>query len=333
MQNKKNLEVLKVILELSQNADLKVFVVGGAVRDLILLKQSAEANAISGEQNIIPKINLPDIDLLMNSDIYKFSEVLEETKVCKVKVHKQFLTAKLEFSDGLSFDLVQTRSESYLSSGSLPIVKVGDFEADTKRRDFTVNTLKLSLEDYLDCVVQDFSLTKVRAAVIDQAQGLEDLEQGLIRTLHAESFRDDPTRIFRALRYKGRLNGQLEEQTQAQLHLAIQDQYLNNISEVRVLNELIKIIAEPSFEKIKNDFEIFSLAINQIFSAKDLEVLQLERSLNQSNQVLSRDDTMILLLDALGIEKAESIFVRMQIAKELRKKLIAIHKQAQGSGQ
>lgn len=333
MQNKKNLEVLKVILELSQNADLKVFVVGGAVRDLILLKQNAEAKNISSSQKLLTNINLPDVDLLMNSDIYKFSEVLEETKLCRVKVHKQFLTAKLEFSDSLSFDLVQTRSESYLSSGTLPIVKIGDFEADTKRRDFTVNTLKLSLEDYLDCLVQDFSLTKVRSAVIDQAQGLEDLEQGLIRTLHAESFRDDPTRIFRALRYKGRLNGKLEKQTQAQLQLAIQARYLNNISEVRVLNELIKIIAEPSFEKIKNDFDIFNIAIDQIFSAEDLVLLQLKRSVNQPDQVLTREQTMILLLSALGIENAEGIFVRMQIAKELRKKLIAIHKQSQGSEQ
>ncbi len=333
MQNKRNLEVLKVILELSQNADLKVFVVGGAVRDLILLKQKAEAMTISSGQNLLPKINLPDVDLLMNSDIYEFSEVLVKNHLCKVKIHKQFLTAKLEFSDGLSFDLVQTRSESYLNSGSLPIVEAGNFDTDTKRRDFTVNTLKIALEDFVDCIANDLPLAKVKSAVIDHSQGLRDLEQGFIRTLHVESFRDDPTRIFRALRYKGRLNGQLEEQTRTQLHLAVKNQYLNNISEVRVLNELIKIIAEPSFEKIKIDFEIFSLAINHIFTAKDLELLRLKRSLKQPQQVLSREETMILLLSALGIEKAEEIFLRMQIAKELRKKLITNHKQDQGSAQ
>ena len=116
----------------------------------------------------------------------------------RVTVHTAFGTSTVRWQD-MRVDLARTRSETYARPGSLPAVEPAGIEADLLRRDFTVNAMALRLGN--------------GDSLLDPAGGRGDLERRVIRVLHRESFRDDPTRIFRAVRYAARLGFELDPET------------------------------------------------------------------------------------------------------------------------
>lgn len=203
--------------KIASEHDFKLYLIGGIVRDMLL------------------NIENLDIDITVEGDAIEFAHFLE--KECNAKIiseHKDFGTVKVKF-DGESIDFASTRSESYPKKGHLPHVdKIGcSLNEDVIRRDFTINSLALSLNQ------ENF------AHLIDYVNGFEDLKAKRIKILHDKSFIDDPTRIIRALKYSTRLGFEIEEKT-----LELQNEYLNTVnydmSYKRVKQEIKKTFEQNS---------------------------------------------------------------------------------------
>ena len=145
-------------------------------------------------------------------------------------VHHRFGTATV-VSQGATVDLVTARRETYRQPGALPDVQPGDIADDLARRDFTVNAMALPL-------------TGSDTRLVDPHGGRADLDAGIIRTLHPGSFRDDPTRMMRAVRYSSRLDFQLADTTVMELQHALAANALSTISADRIRHELDRISAE-----------------------------------------------------------------------------------------
>ncbi|MBI4307217.1 MAG: CCA tRNA nucleotidyltransferase [Chloroflexi bacterium] len=194
----------------------RLYVVGGAVRDLLLGRP------------------LVDVDVVVEGDAASLAQRVAQQVGGQVETHGRFGTAKI-VRNGQALDLASARTEKYARPGALPTVQPGTLAQDLARRDFTINALALAL-------------TPPHAgALIDPFAGQKDLEAGLVRVLHDRSFIDDATRIFRAVRYEQRLGFHMEPQTEA---LARRDvPYLDTISGDRIRNEIELLLREDVPEK------------------------------------------------------------------------------------
>ncbi len=184
-----------------------VYLVGGAVRDLLLGRGRS------------------DVDLVVVGDPVALAERLGGDAVAAAE---RFGTAKVEL-DGHEVDIATARTETYPHPGALPVVEpTGDIEADLGRRDFTVNAMAARLGD--------------GARLVDPHGGRTDLDQRLLRVLHSDSFADDPTRAIRAARYASRLGFVVEPGTEALLRSTD----LGTVSEDRRWAELTRLAEEDA---------------------------------------------------------------------------------------
>jgi tRNA nucleotidyltransferase (CCA-adding enzyme) len=189
-----------------------VWVVGGAVRDLLLGRDPLE------------------LDLVVEGDAVPVARRAAGRLGGEVVVHDRFGTATVR-GGGVAFDLASARREAYPRPGALPEVELGaPLEDDLARRDFTVNTLALRLADG--------TLTGWPGAE-------EDLAAGLLRVLHDTSFRDDPTRLLRMARYAGRLGFEPEPWTGALAADAVSGGALGTVTGERLGAELRLLAREP----------------------------------------------------------------------------------------
>ncbi len=194
----------------------RVYLVGGAVRDLLLGKP------------------VLDIDLVVEGDAIALATELSKNYKVSLTIHKPFLTANLK-SKELNVDVATARSESYARPGALPTARRASLQDDLKRRDFSINAVAVSLNK------DDFG------ALIDIYGGLSDLKAKLVRVLHDKSFTDDATRIWRAMRYEQRLGFEIESET---LRLLKRDlDRLETISGERIRYELECVLSEAYPEK------------------------------------------------------------------------------------
>ncbi|HEX6688541.1 MAG TPA: hypothetical protein VF085_07750 [Solirubrobacterales bacterium] len=181
-----------------------VYLVGGAVRDLLLGHGRA------------------DIDLVIEGDATALAGRLGG----KVVEHERFATAKVHLGEH-EVDIATARSETYPRPGALPEVEpTAGIAADLSRRDFTINAMAIPLR-------RDPEL-------IDPHRGQADLEAGLLRVLHSRSFEDDPTRALRAARYTARFGLELEPDT-AEL---LSQTDLSTVSADRREAELLRLAGE-----------------------------------------------------------------------------------------
>jgi tRNA nucleotidyltransferase (CCA-adding enzyme) len=156
-----------------------VYLVGGAVRDLLLGRGRA------------------DIDLVVEGDPGALAAALGAEPLA---AHERFGTLKLRL-DGEEIDIAAARRETYAAPGALPTVELGaPIRTDLARRDFTVNAMAIPLAEPRE--------------LIDPHDGQADLDRGLLRVIHDASFVDDPTRAIRAARYAARFGLELEERTE-----------------------------------------------------------------------------------------------------------------------
>ncbi|WP_434641229.1 CCA tRNA nucleotidyltransferase [Thermoanaerobacterium thermosaccharolyticum] len=190
--------------------------VGGYIRDKIL---NLESN---------------DIDVTVEGDGIKYALMLNEFLNGEIEVHEKFKTAKIK-ADKYIIDVVSARKEYYTHSGMLPNVELADIVEDIKRRDFTINMLAFDVKEN---------------KIIDLYNGLDDIKNKLIRVVHDKSFNDDPTRIFRALRYSVRLDFKLEPHTELLLNQSIVNGDIDNLSTDRIMNEIYLILSEKNPETI-----------------------------------------------------------------------------------
>ncbi len=159
-----------------RSAGQPVYLVGGAVRDLLL-----------GHGRV-------DIDLVVEGDAAGLAARLG----ADVVEHERFATAKARL-DGHEVDIASARNEVYLHPGALPEVEPSSLGDDLARRDFTINAMAIPLGR--------------EPILIDPHGGRDDLAAGLLRVLHPRSFADDPTRALRAARYAARFGFALEAET------------------------------------------------------------------------------------------------------------------------
>jgi tRNA nucleotidyltransferase (CCA-adding enzyme) len=160
-----------------------VYLVGGAVRDLLLGRARA------------------DVDLVVEGEAAALAERLGGASAR----HERFGTVKVEVQ-GHEVDIATARTETYPEPGALPVISPArGIEQDLARRDFTINALAIPLGE---------------PRLIDPFEGRGDLERGLLRVLHDRSFVDDPTRAIRAARYASRFGFLLEPGTEELLRRA-----------------------------------------------------------------------------------------------------------------
>ncbi len=211
------LALIQCVSDAAEKLDMPVYIVGGVVRDLLLDRP------------------VMDFDIVAGGDAMLLGRQLVADHGGKLTVHSRFFTAKWEPSDGTQLDLISARSETYSAPAALPDVTPGSIEDDLHRRDFTINTLALRLDG------------EHRGELLDLCGGLQDLFARRIRTLHERSFIDDPTRIFRGIRFEQRFGFLFEPDTLRQLLEQLAG--IADLTGQRIWHELKLFCTEPYPEK------------------------------------------------------------------------------------
>ncbi len=209
--------VRNFILAVGRLADeegVAVYLVGGMVRDLFLTATHF------------------DLDLVVEGDGVVFARRCARYFDWPLVVHERFGTATLKGPGDFKADIVTARREVYERPGALPRVFSGGLRDDLFRRDFTVNAMAICLN------------RSRWGVLVDPYGGQQDLRSRRIAVLHSQSFRDDPTRILRAMRFEQRLGFRLEPETQAWLKRAVGQGMLRAVSPHRLRDELILFFKE-----------------------------------------------------------------------------------------
>jgi len=250
------LRLFSIVGKVAKQQGISAYIVGGTVRDLFL---------DTGEKN-------RDVDFVLEGDSEAFAVAVAESIKGEVRLFPSFLTAKLikleVFSELTEVDFASARQETYSSPGSLPEVRISDIRRDLRRRDFSINAMAINLEK-LGAWVDEGSLRReaLQEVTLDLFDGLKDLSRGFIRVLHERSFKDDPTRLFRACRYATRVDGCLEPETEALAKSALQSGVLEDIDAYRKFKELKKVFYEEKFFSVfKNMLELELFKHYPVFS-------------------------------------------------------------------
>ncbi len=217
-------------------AGVPLYLAGGIVRDLLLEKP------------------VQDIDLVVEGDAIRFARSLAKTHGGRVTVHPKFGTATWQLPLELTghgmtqntLDFATARTEIYEQPGALPVVQRSSLRSDLRRRDFTINAMAVQLG------------TDRAGEVIDPYGGVDDLQKGLVRVLHSKSFLDDPTRMFRAIRYSRRYEFALAQSTRRLFS-----------------GEALRILATLSGERLRHELELILDESGADLMLKDAESLHL----------------------------------------------------------
>lgn len=279
--------------KICQYLGFQSYIAGGFVRDLIL------------------GIDSTDIDIVVVGDAIKVAKLFCQEYNGEIKVFEKFQTATVETSDNFKIDFVSARQEFYERPGALPQVTLGTIKDDLKRRDFTINSMAISLNS------EDFG------EIIDYFNGQKDLQNRQIRVLYNISFIDDPTRIFRAIRFEQRLGFDIEENTTRYIEEAINNGVFENISFERITRELLFSLKEASRGSIINRFYelgIFNILYPQLSIDKDT----IDR-LKKVSQTSSDEDivliSLLILFENTNIEDLKLIFEHIKLSREYKKKI------------
>jgi tRNA nucleotidyltransferase (CCA-adding enzyme) len=269
-------DFLQPLLERAYELQTPVYLVGGCVRDLLL-----------GRPHL-------DIDIVIEGSALPLARSAAKTYKAKLTSHPQFLTHVLEFKNGRHLDIATARTETYAEPAALPVVEPASLQEDLYRRDFSINAIALSLN------------RTDQGHIWDPFGGLEDLEAKKIRVLHAQSFKDDPTRIFRAARFAGRFGYELEWRTREWLNEAIGLQLPATLSGARLREELTPLLLErdprPAF-RLLSQWGALSFLVPNLKWEKSHETFfgQLVRQPDKENALLLR---LLVLLHAIPYPKA-----------------------------
>ena len=210
---------------LADESGLALYLVGGTVRDLLLGRART------------------DIDLAVEGDGMEFAARLARASGGRCAPNPRFLTATVEMPEGHSLDVATARSETYERPGALPRVASASMDVDLARRDFTINAMAVSLNG------------RSFGELVDPFEGGADLRKKRVRILHDRSFIDDPTRLFRAVRFEQRLRFRLERGTERRFREAVAQDMIGHLSGPRLLEQLKLVCFEPDPWLIFNRLE------------------------------------------------------------------------------
>jgi len=256
------IKYLQQIGEVADELGSGAYVVGGFVRDLFLYRSDE------------------DIDIVIEGDGIAFAKKYAKMVGARIHTHEKFGTAVIIFPDGFKIDVASARMEYYKFPAALPVVEMSSIKLDLYRRDFTINTLAIQLNpDRFGTLIDFFSARK-------------DIKEKIIRVLHNLSFVEDPTRVFRAIRFEQRFEFTLGKLTAGLISNAISMNFFRELSGKRVFAELRLILREENpVATIRrlNDFALLKVIHASI--KLDKEMLA---SLNAAKEVLSWHDLLFL---------------------------------------
>ncbi|PKN64603.1 MAG: polya polymerase [Deltaproteobacteria bacterium HGW-Deltaproteobacteria-15] len=228
-------KVSKILADLGTAADglgYNAFLVGGFVRDLLLVRENF------------------DVDVVIEGDGIRFAQEFARIYGIKVRSHQKFGTAVLIFPDGFKIDVATARIEYYDSPAALPNVEESSLKMDLYRRDFTINTLAIKLNK------RDFG------GLIDYFGGVKDTKEKVIRVLHNLSFVEDPTRVLRAIRFEQRFGFKIGKLTLSLMKNAVSINSFKGVSGRRLFLELKLILTEQEpFKAIQRMSEFDLLTV------------------------------------------------------------------------
>jgi tRNA nucleotidyltransferase (CCA-adding enzyme) len=292
--------LLQTIGEVADELGYGAYVVGGFVRDLILYRSDE------------------DIDIVIEGDGIAFAKKYAGLKGARIHTHAKFGTAVIIFADGYKIDVASARLEYYKFPAALPIVEMSSIKLDLFRRDFTINTLAIQLN------------SEKFGTLIDFFSAHRDIKEKIIRVLHNLSFVEDPTRVFRAIRFEQRYGFTIGKLTNGLIENAVNMNFFQGLSGRRVLMELKQILEEenpvPAIIRL-NDFDLLKFIHPSIQFDK-----QLISILNSVKQVLAWHDLLFLdesymkwvvyflvLIHTCDLQRSEEICTRFELAPRYRK--------------
>lgn len=205
------LKIINIACIIATRLDYRLFLIGGIVRDILLGVKSS------------------DIDLVVEGDGIIFAKELNRVLQGDLTLYKKYMTAKIVIDKKIEIDMTTARQEFYNIPATLPQVEESTIKNDLARRDFTINTLALSLNN------------ESYGNLLDLYGGKKDLINRKIKVLHSKSFIDDPIRILRAIRFKHKLKFEIEDHTLELAKEAINSDIFSKLSLDRVLHELHNI--------------------------------------------------------------------------------------------
>tara|TARA_Y100001954_G_C15807043_1_gene603213 strand:+ start:878 stop:2086 length:1209 start_codon:yes stop_codon:yes gene_type:complete len=274
----------KEFIEIFKNKKFKnldIFLVGGAVRDILL--------------NLVPM----ELDFCINGEITEFKEFIKENQQLKIIKVSEFETYKILFKEKI-YDFSVTRKESYIPKGSLPKINAFnvDIETDLKRRDFTINSIAMNIKNDLD-------------ELIDPHNGINDIKNKIIKIIHNESFKDDPTRAYRAIKFAKRYNFKIDKSSLKNLIDSVE--YIKVLSKERIKNEIEKICKELNFIQILNDLKKIDI-LKYFF---DLDPLKIKVKNNEIDNWLF----LIYEIRKIDYSKNNSFFSEYNFSKKFKEKI------------
>ena len=277
-----DITVLDKIIAITSEKKIKCYLVGGAVRDIILGKT--------------PK----DLDFVVDKKAENISSEIALELNGEVLSNSEFGTSKLSVKKSI-YDIANARSETYAHPGALPKVTRNSIDKDLWRRDFSINSVAIQLTQDEDW------------QILDPTDGLTDISHGTIRVLHNKSFVDDPTRIFRAVKYSIRFGFSIDEKTEKLIGNCIKSNYINKISGNRILSEVSQILEEDHF---KASIQLLSslCILSSIHPKLKIGDVLLDK-LNQLNNDTKEDKSTLLtlLFSDINSEDIDDICQRLDV--------------------
>jgi putative nucleotidyltransferase with HDIG domain len=225
------------VFDLLRNAvaelDVRAFVIGGYVRDVILGRECK------------------DIDVVVEGSGIELAKKVASKlgKGAHVNIFKNFGTAMVHLED-IELEFVGARKESYRDHSRKPVVEDGTIQEDQERRDFTINALAVALHNTSNEIIDPFG-------------GLEDIRNKILRTplLPDQTYSDDPLRMMRAIRFSSQLGFQIEAESLASI--SRNKERIRIVSKERIADELNKIVLSP----------IPSVGFNHLFDTGLLHII------------------------------------------------------------
>ncbi|KMY65982.1 polya polymerase [Desulfocarbo indianensis] len=308
--------VSQVLMEMGRVAEEMghaAYLVGGSVRDLFLRRDNL------------------DLDVVIEGDGVAFIKRFAEGRQgLRTRIHQKFNTGKLIWDDGLIIDVATARLEYYKSPASLPTVELSSIKLDLYRRDFTINTLAVRLNP------------KQFGQLFDFFDGMRDIKEKVIRVLHNLSFVEDPTRVFRAVRFEQRFGFRIGKLTEGLIKNAIKIEAFLRLSGSRLFGELRQILDEErALDCVKRLMELKLLREfhpNLKLEDKDLGLWNEIQDALAWYQLSFLDQPIrqwvlyfLPLVDNLTDEELGQMGARLSLAPKLRNEIIGMRKEAQNT--
>jgi tRNA nucleotidyltransferase (CCA-adding enzyme) len=300
MKERLSAELIKRLQQIGEVADAigcEAFVVGGFVRDLFLYRKNE------------------DLDIVIEGQGIAFARKYARLVGARIHTHEKFGTAVIIFPDGYKIDVASARMEYYKFPAALPVVEMSSIKLDLYRRDFTINTLAIQL-----------NLDKF-GTLIDFFAARKDIKEKIIRILHNLSFVEDPTRVFRAIRFEQRFNFTIGKLTAGLISNAVTMDFFRGLSGKRVFTELRLIMEEnnPVAAIIRlNDFNLLKVIHPTIeLDTNSISLFTSVKEVLSWHDLLFLDESykkwivfFLVLINQCDVKRTEEICRRFELAPE-----------------